>query len=137
MKRLFFAYGTLKNGFSQNHLLKDCNFLGVAFTAPQFELYQVSYFPILAEGAYSVFGELYEIDESRFNLLDAISLVGGQKFFERKEIELKEINLYRSPLYSSTWQALHKSQAWSYTSLRSGVGYTSRGDFWSLDFCSG
>lgn len=137
MKRLFFAYGNLKNGFPQHHLLKDCKLLGVGLTVPEYEIYQVSHLAALGEGSLSVFGELYEIDDSRFGLLDCMHLVGGQSFFERKEIDLTEINLYHSPLYLSTWQGFHALQAWSYVFLRSSQGYSRRGDFWSLDFCSG
>lgn len=136
MRQLFFAYGNLKSGFSQNHLLKSCKLLGVGLTVPEFELYQVSYFPVLAAGNLSVFGELYEVGEKDFLLLDAIHTIGHQKFFERREIHLEEISLQFSPLYCSTWQSIRQSLTWTYVFAKSCVGYNSRGDFWALDSCS-
>lgn len=137
MSSLFFAYGNLKKGFPQHHLMRRANFLGVALTEKKFHLYQVSYFPALfvSSDSMQVFGEIYEVDD--FLLLDAVNNVGGQSFFSRQKIFLEEINMCGSPCRSSCWNDVRHSSAETYVCQMPMRDYVSRGDFWSLDHSEG
>jgi len=82
-----FVYGTLKSGHGNNYALKDAEFLGRCFIEGEYTLVDLSWYPGLvkvgAEGS-KVFGEVYRIDESTLNSLDAIE--GHPDFYCREKV---------------------------------------------------
>lgn len=60
-----FVYGSLKRGFHNNPLLKDCKYIGMRFLS-NYQMYDVGSFPCIIptckhDSKYDVFGELYEV----------------------------------------------------------------------------
>ncbi|RQD65556.1 MAG: gamma-glutamylcyclotransferase [Desulfonatronovibrio sp. MSAO_Bac4] len=73
MKYYVFVYGTLRQGCSNHHLLKNARFLGRARTMEKYALY-VDDFPYLyKEQPWSrIRGEVYEVDDDGFSRLDEL-----------------------------------------------------------------
>lgn len=85
------AYGTLKRGFPNHHLLPECEFLGTCRTSRAYPLVAGGrwYTPILiAEpgSGHQVVGELYEVNDAGMIALDALEGVGLPLGFDRIEI---------------------------------------------------
>lgn len=139
MHCLLFVYGNSKRDFPQYHLLQKSKFLGLGQTVAKYQLYQVSWFPVLVEtttNPVSVYGELFEVSEESIFLLNSVYNL-GQNFFRKEEIEVQDFSLVSFPLYLDTWEALNDKKAWTYIFAKSEKGHIPRGNFWSLDFCKG
>lgn len=86
-----FVYGTLQSGYGNNCLLKNSKKVSSAVTQDLMVLYHVG-FPImrrkdiLMSKAYSVLGELYEVDE--YDLKRCDQLEGHPNWYERKIIPI-------------------------------------------------
>jgi gamma-glutamylcyclotransferase (GGCT)/AIG2-like uncharacterized protein YtfP len=65
-----FVYGSLKKGEEASHKLDDCKFLGKAYTAPKYKLYDLNGYVGLAKGKEKVMGELYKVTLSKLKDLD-------------------------------------------------------------------
>tara|TARA_R100000789_G_scaffold98060_1_gene101427 strand:- start:4027 stop:4404 length:378 start_codon:yes stop_codon:yes gene_type:complete len=80
---LLFVYGTLKRGYCRDHYLQNAKFLGEAKTEASYRLYDCGEYPGLVHdpNGQSIEGELYEISEATWPILD--------------EVEGVSINLYR------------------------------------------
>jgi gamma-glutamylcyclotransferase (GGCT)/AIG2-like uncharacterized protein YtfP len=88
-----FVYGSLMNGFGNNRLLSDSEWIDDAtFTTFSHGLISLGAFPALAmcdDGEERVIhGEVYEVDEGTLRNLD--QLEGHPTFYERREIELDD-----------------------------------------------
>jgi gamma-glutamylcyclotransferase (GGCT)/AIG2-like uncharacterized protein YtfP len=71
MPRLF-VYGSLRSGEENHALLRGARFLGSARTLPRYELLDLGGVAgLLARGAASVVGELYEVADALLPELDA------------------------------------------------------------------
>ncbi|AGP34958.1 gamma-glutamylcyclotransferase family protein [Sorangium cellulosum] len=82
-----FVYGTLMRGERSHRLLGRAPFLGVARTAPSFELADLGAYPALVRGgSTAVVGELYEPDRETLASLDVYE--GCPDLFRREMIEL-------------------------------------------------
>lgn len=58
------VYGTLKQGFGNNHLLERAKYLGEAFTTPEYTMYSLGGFPtIVKNGNTSIKIEVYEVED--------------------------------------------------------------------------
>lgn len=88
MTDLVFVYGTLKRGFRANYMLDTGTFLGEAETPPIFRMFG-SAFPwlYLATGkddfGWCVRGEVYEINEPTFRVLDRYEGCPGLYFRQK------------------------------------------------------
>ena len=83
-----FVYGTLKQGFANNHLLAGCVLLGPAATAMHYELHDFGAYPgLLDAGATSVQGEVWLVPPQELPKLDRFEGVHVQLFI-RKEVQL-------------------------------------------------
>lgn len=73
MKYYVFVYGTLRQGCSNHHFLKDARYLGRARTADKYALY-VDDFPYLVKSEHlcRIRGEVYELSEEGFARLDSL-----------------------------------------------------------------
>jgi len=72
-KQLISVYGTLRQGGSNNYLLKDSKFIGEFKTEPIFDLYSLGAFPGLKlNGNTSVTMEVYEVDEQTAKRVDQL-----------------------------------------------------------------
>ncbi len=67
-----FLYGTLKNGFKANYMLKGQKFISEAILEPKYRLFKVSSYPGMVENVngIAVKGELWGVDEKCLNQLD-------------------------------------------------------------------
>ena len=87
---LLFVYGTLRRGEANHAHLDDARFVRTACTEPRYELVDLGGYPALLEdGSTAVIGELYEIDSSRLERLDAFEDV--PTLYQRKSIRLADI----------------------------------------------
>lgn len=59
----FAVYGTLRKGYGNHRLLKNSKYLGTEKTTPNYEMYNVGWFPALVPGNESVVIEVYEVDD--------------------------------------------------------------------------
>ena len=84
-KHLVFVYGTLRNGHSNNHLLKDAYCYGIGSTEASYSMYLISGYPYVTsfEARYPIVGELYAVDDNTLKTLD--SMEGHPRYYERRE----------------------------------------------------
>ena len=78
-----FVYGSLKRGFGNHRLVEDSTFVGSAMTLDKsYEMVSMGGFPGVIDGKSNrIQGELYEIDDKVFKLLDRLESNGS--FYER------------------------------------------------------
>lgn len=84
-----FVYGTLKHGGSRHVALASQRFLGAARTTASYALHDLGEYPGLVhcpEPSMVVHGELYEVDCSLVDWLDAME--GSPDWFKLEPIEL-------------------------------------------------
>jgi gamma-glutamylaminecyclotransferase len=84
-----FVYGSLRKGFGNHILLKDCEYVGDAW-ALQYAMQHLTHFPsafvdYFTQGA-RIFGEVYEITNEILQRLD--HLEGHPDFYKRQEIQI-------------------------------------------------
>ena len=123
MMHLLFVYGTLKQGFSQNVMLNNAKYLGVAKTSPCYGMYVFRGYPALVtktlaetseiQANSSIFGEIYEVDEATLQLIDVYEGV-ERNLFKREVITLDSITLSRLPCYKSVFEKIASKNAVSY-----------------------
>jgi len=65
-----FVYGSLMGGFWNNKLLEEQEYLGIAKTRAEFNLYSLGSFPGVVDGTTVVIGEVYNVDERCLASLD-------------------------------------------------------------------
>jgi gamma-glutamylcyclotransferase (GGCT)/AIG2-like uncharacterized protein YtfP len=83
-----FFYGTLREGFNlHNMVMKGASFLGKRRTIPAFSLYAHGYPWLTRNGSTAVVGELYEVEEKRFKMINNIEVGAG---YNLEEIELED-----------------------------------------------
>lgn len=78
---LVFVYGTLKDGYCNHRLLKDCSY--VPAIAMKVDLYAGHDYPFAKKGDGIVFGELYEVDD---NIIKKIDMLEGHPNYYRREL---------------------------------------------------
>lgn len=89
-RHLVFVYGTLKQGFSNDHYLRGQTYLGPARTPPGYRLYHVSDYPgMVADLADTdgVAGEVWEVDGPGLRRLDALEGV-NEGLYTREPVSL-------------------------------------------------
>src|SRR5581483_829958 len=70
---LLFVYGTLKEGYHNNHYLEDQTLIGEVETKPYYRLFCNDTFPMMIRdrrNGYSVRGEIWEVDEEIIDEID-------------------------------------------------------------------
>lgn len=74
MKEILFVYGTLKQGFKNNYIIRNCKYLGNAKTLNKGILYIFLNIPYLKfdENGDHIQGELYEIDDYTLDMTDEL-----------------------------------------------------------------
>lgn len=83
-----FAYGTLKRGLKNHHLMARARFIGVATSVPHYRMIAGDY-PVLFEdgaGLLPVSGELFEVDDATLIELDKLESVGD--LYDRKTVAI-------------------------------------------------
>lgn len=87
-KHTVFVYGTLKDGFGNNRLLKSAEFIGRACTVLPYVMLDTGGFPVVFQdgGKHNVSGEVYEVDDQTLAMLDRLE--GHPSFYERRQIEV-------------------------------------------------
>ncbi len=87
-----FVYGTLKQGFPNQHLMPDADFRGACRTIDRIPLVIAGqwYTPILiaGSGGHRVTGELYGVDDDGLAYLDDLEGVGRALGFDRIQLEV-------------------------------------------------
>ena len=84
-KHLIFVYGTLRNGHSNHHLLKEAYCHGIGGTEASYAMYLISGYPYVtsSEARYPIIGELYAVDDDTLQTLDRME--GHPRYYERRE----------------------------------------------------
>lgn len=68
-----FVYGTLLQGFGNNHILDNQEFIGEAETREEFTLLNLSGFPgLIKSGETVIRGEVYNVDDTCLTRLDLL-----------------------------------------------------------------
>lgn len=80
---LIFVYGTLRQGGSHHHLLKDAQRLGDWASGPYYDLIDMGAYPALVPGSGTVIGEVYRIGDGMLPALDAYEGCPGDYRRER------------------------------------------------------
>ena len=84
--KMVFVYGTLKQGFSNHHVMKRANgrFVGTHNTDPWYTMIKMGTFPgVVVGGETSIKGEVFEVD----SLVPLDRLEGYPSFYNRRLIE--------------------------------------------------
>lgn len=82
-----FVYGTLLQGFGNNRILQNQEFLGAAETEEEFTLLNLTGFPgLMGGGGTAIRGEVYEVDDACLEQLDHL---------EGANVQHPESGLYR------------------------------------------
>ena len=86
MTHKVFVYGTLKEGFGNNALLRDATFVSRGCTVQPYLMLDTGGFPVVFQdpAKHNVSGEVYEVDDATLAQLDRLE--GHPSFYERKEI---------------------------------------------------
>ena len=87
-KENVFVYGSLKRGYWNHVLLEDSDFVRYAQTEPKFQLYHNGHYPMMIEGALSVYGEVYKVTPDVLALLDRLE--GVPHHYRREKILLDD-----------------------------------------------
>ena len=138
MKHLVFTYGSLKRGMTYHHLLAGQLYVGVAQTTPHYSLHRLSSFPAMIDhrhpewvgGDSSVWGELYEVDDTRIADLDRLE---GTEIgmYTRDWVGLKQIHVVQLPHYADSFNCLINNRAECYLSQQSVADAENCGSFWT------
>ncbi len=83
-----FVYGTLRAGEPNHRLLEGAEHVGPAWTEPRFRMVDLGAYPaIVADGATSIEGELYDVDDSLLAQLDRFE--GHPRFYARSPVAIE------------------------------------------------
>lgn len=132
-----FVYGSLKKDHSRNNFLSEQRYLGVAKTSPKYQMYKYSSFPALVETdsfGTSIFGELYEVRDNCFEVLDEIEGT-STGLFKRGFIEIESFTPSFLPLYENTHKSIFESKkafAYFFVDKNKLLGIKQCGDSWLL-----
>lgn len=109
MKHLIFVYGSLKQGMSNHCILSQQRYIGTAITEENYNLYDLGHFPAVVDKShpdfklgYSIYGELYEVDDQCLQILDEFEGVDCL-MYRRQQIKIQKINLVNLPTTSETY----------------------------------
>lgn len=85
-----FVYGTLKSGYSNNHILRQAEHVMDGYVTGM-ALINTPAYPFAIEAADSSFaiGELYRVNEQEFENMD--SLEGYPHYYDRKEVTVSSL----------------------------------------------
>ena len=80
-----FVYGSLKRGHTNHTLMQDSRFLADATTQPAYDMLDFGYYPgVIANGRYSIRGEVFTVSGDVLNVVDALE--GHPIFYRRVRI---------------------------------------------------
>ena len=121
--QLLFVYGSLKQGFNRHNVLREQKYIGIAKTEPKYAMFGYGGYPALVDQTLaknsnvtadgSIFGELYEVDDTCMVDLDRIEGV-DKGLFERKEIDLMSITMAGLPVTDDVWKRIVGKKAVAY-----------------------
>lgn len=136
---LIFVYGTLKQGFSRHHYIKEQKYLGIARTEPKYAMFAYGGFPALVDeklaalsnhtATNKIYGELYQVDDMCMRQLDIIEGT-DEGLFERKNISLLDITLTGLPTNDGVWKKIAEKTAQAYFFKQNLKGAADRGTLW-------
>lgn len=90
-EHLVFVYGTLKQGFHNQHLLTGAEFLMYSRTEPVFEMVSFGAFPaIIPNGQFHITGEVYKVSGKILWSMDILE--GEGEFYDRKLINIESLD---------------------------------------------
>lgn len=119
-----FVYGTIKRDGCRNSAIKDQTFIREVTTKPEYALLDLGSFPGLVRvetDGKAIKGELWEIDDSRKNLLDQIEGAPNMYRLEAVNIEGEEqpvqsyfyrLRSKNTPLYEACSWDNNRSRRW-------------------------
>lgn len=133
MSKVLFVYGTLKHGFPNHGHIATERYLGVAATSPKYEMFRYGSYPALvpaSQSPVSIHGELYEVCDAQLVKLDRLEGV-DVGLFERRQIELQDVNLMRLPLSQASFDGISSLIVDAYFFQKPVHGAANCGSFWS------
>lgn len=87
--RRLFVYGTLMRGGHHHDVLEGARFVGANATVPEFDLVFIDYYPALLRGGRTaVVGEVFEVDATMLQRLDALEEVPD--YYLREPVKLAD-----------------------------------------------
>lgn len=87
--RRLFVYGTLMRGGHHHDVLEGARFVGANVTVPEFDLVYIEYYPaMLRGGSTAVVGEVFEVDATMLQHLDALEEVPD--YYLRERVRLSD-----------------------------------------------
>ncbi|WP_117235809.1 gamma-glutamylcyclotransferase family protein [Vibrio maerlii] len=94
---IVFVYGTLRQGESNHHYLRESEYLGRFETTSDYALYDLGEYPGLIKGHQTVVGEVYRITAEVLNQLDILEDIPNE--YRREKIDTP---------YGSAWIYLYQ-----------------------------
>ncbi|CAH0528893.1 gamma-glutamylcyclotransferase family protein [Vibrio hippocampi] len=87
-----FVYGSLKQGFSNDHLMAEAKYLGDGTTqSSDYHLVSLGSYPAaLKHGRHPIVGELYQVDDNTFHHLDLLE--EHPDFYCREWVAIEDSN---------------------------------------------
>lgn len=109
MSNFVFVYGTLKDGLSNNVLLRSATFVSRGCTVKPYIMYDTGGFPVVFQETekHNVSGEVYEVDDQTLQRLDRLE--GHPSFFERREIT---VDLADTGVQHTCWMYFGHKDGW-------------------------
>jgi len=109
MAHMVFVYGTLKDGLSNNRLLRSATFVGRGITVHPYTMFDTGGFPVVFQetAKHNVFGEVYEIDDDTLHSLDRLE--GHPSFYERREVT---VDIDDTGIQQSCWMYFGNVKSW-------------------------
>lgn len=92
-KHLVFVYGTLKQGYGNNRLLQNADFIGDAVTVEKYRMLHGG-FPIVLDDQqkFQIHGELYRVTDHQLRNCDSLEGYHGEgrhNMYDRKTIKVR------------------------------------------------
>jgi gamma-glutamylcyclotransferase (GGCT)/AIG2-like uncharacterized protein YtfP len=99
-----FVYGTLKQGRSRAHYLREATLLGLAVTRPLYRLVDCGNYPGLVpwQPGTSIQGELWDVTQQCLQILDQVEGVASN-LYQRAEVQLQQPQ-HAGPIFTYLYQ---------------------------------
>ena len=120
MKKLVAVYGSLRQGFGNNMLLRNSEYLSTEVLEGEYTMLDLGAFPgVILEGDTPITVEIYSVDDATF--LDLDHLEGYPTFYNRLQVKTSQ---------GMAWMYFLEGEQWTNTYIPSGDWAQKVGDNW-------